>query len=110
MSSLAVVIDKSALLSSDFGLGMAQRYVPQAVIDAMPKFVRGKRVGKPKGVIVWRYVKRGGWRYSDGFRGGYVERRVGQNVEVAIHHDDYIKGKGALVWSQQTQANLDRQT
>ena len=93
----AVVTSHSAMLFSDFGIGMAQRYVPQAVIDAMPRFVRGKHVGKPKGVIVWKRVDRGGWVYEPG--GGHVEGRVGQNIDIAIHESDYMKGLGKKIWS-----------
>ena len=52
---------KQAYLSGEFGESMARRYFGDELVDAMPRYVRGKRKGLLKGQIVWRKVERGGF-------------------------------------------------
>lgn len=78
---------RSAQLSTDFGLEMATKWFGQEVVDSLPKYVRGKNKGKPKGFYEWTKVTRGGWvpdRYSPD--GGYVENRSGAIIRRDLMH------------------------
>jgi hypothetical protein len=85
-SYLASINERTAFLFTDFGERMARQWFGDAAVEALPKFTRGKHAGKPKGVLVWRKVERGGWvRTGSAFAGergpGYVEQRVGQIID-----------------------------
>ena len=84
---------KQAYLSGEFGESMARRYFGDELVDAMPRYVRGKRKGLLKGQIVWRKVERGGFvitalNEGDG-PSGYVERRVGKVIEARLEHCEW---------------------
>lgn len=83
MTNYAKITENHSFLFTDFGLDFAKRKFPLEVIDAIPTFKRGKHIGKPKAVIVWRKVTQGGWHNSD--FGGYVESRVGQIIECHLY-------------------------
>jgi len=83
---------RGGYMSSEFVEGMARRYFGDEIVDALPRYVRGKRKGQLKGFLQWQKVLKGGWVKTgpydhDGMRAsGYVERRVGKviNVDLSI--------------------------
>lgn len=87
MTTYAQITTRNAFLWFPFGLEMATRYFGTDVIDALPRFARGKHKGEIKAQIEWQKVDRGGWvsegNYGDG-PAGYVERRVGKVIAVRI--------------------------
>ena len=54
---------KTASLASDFGFDLAVKWFGKETIDALPKFKRGKKVGKAKGTILWKKVFKGNFVY-----------------------------------------------
>lgn len=93
---------RSAWLGTEFGEQYARRLFGDSVVDALPRYVRGKSVGKLKADVTWLKCVEGGWVSAgrDAMRDesyGRVERRVGQVVlavlrnkegaEVAMHGD-----------------------
>lgn len=78
MTNYAHITENTAFLFTEFGEVKARAWFGDAAIDALPKYVRGKHKGKPKGVIVWQKVIRGGW--VRGYGEGYVENRVNQII------------------------------
>ena len=83
---------RNGYMSSEFIEGMARRYFGDSVVDALPRYVKGKRKGQLKGFLRWQKVSKGGWVKTgaydhDGMQAsGYVERRVGKviNVDLSI--------------------------
>jgi hypothetical protein len=61
---------------------MAVRRFGQELVDALPRYVRGKHTGKTKAFMTWNKVESGGWARNA--YGGYVERRVGKSIDVVI--------------------------
>lgn len=90
MTHRAQVNIRTAYLSTEFGEKMARRIFGDEVVDSLPRFVKGKRKGCLKGDIIWAKVERGGWvrtgsPYEPGeCSQGYVERRKGSVIEVAL--------------------------
>ena len=92
MTVRAEIDYRNGYMSSEFVEGMARRYFGDDVVDALPRYVKGKRKGQLKGFLRWQKVSRGGWVKTgpydhDGMRAsGYVERRVGKviNVDLSI--------------------------
>lgn len=86
----AVIEERSAWLSTEFGETLARKYFGDKVVDDMPRYVRGKRKGQIKGKITWLKVESGGWVrtiYSDVFGdidGWGVERRRGKIIRAMI--------------------------
>ena len=82
---------RDGYMSSEFIEGMARRYFGDDVVDALPRYVRGKRKGRLKGFLTWEKVVKGGWVKTgaydhDGMRAsGYVERRVGKVIKVELN-------------------------
>lgn len=70
------------LFLGEFGLEFATKKFGPAAIAALPKFKKGKNVGKPKAMVTWQKVERGGWVRELG--AGHVESRVGQIVSIEI--------------------------
>ena len=81
---------RDGYMSSEFIEGMARRYFGDEIVDALPRYVRGKRKGQLKGFLQWQKVSKGGWVKtgpydSDGMRAsGYVERRIGKVIYVDL--------------------------
>lgn len=81
---------RDGYMSSEFIEGMARRYFGDDVVDATPRYVKGKRKGQLKGFLRWQKVSKGGWVKtgpydSDGMRAsGYVERRIGKVIYVDL--------------------------
>tara|TARA_R100001463_G_scaffold57809_1_gene110101 strand:+ start:222 stop:635 length:414 start_codon:yes stop_codon:yes gene_type:complete len=86
----AVIEERSAWLSTEFGETLARKYLGDEVIDDMPRYVRGKRKGQIKGKMTWLKVESGGWVrgvYSEIFgdiKGWGVERRRSKIIRAAI--------------------------
>lgn len=87
MTNRAQFNTRTADLTTDFGYEMAVKWFGQDVVDSLPKFIRGKNAGKPKGIYQWTKVDKGGW-VSDMYapNGGYVENRSGAIIERALYH------------------------
>lgn len=79
MTNYADINERDAWLSSEFGEKMARRYFGDEAVDALPRYIKGKRKGLLKGQIVWRKVDAGGWIPREG-----VERRVGTVIEATL--------------------------
>lgn len=83
MTNYAQIEVRQSYLSTDFGEELARKWFGDESIDALPRFTRGPRKGKIKGVITWSKVVRGGWvstgrETASGGYSGYVETRVGR--------------------------------
>lgn len=94
---------RTAYLSGEFGESMARRYFGDELVDAMPRYVRGKRKGLLKGQIAWTKVAKGGFVITGLNEGegpsGYVERRVGKVIEVRLQHCEWGREPSdAAVW------------
>ena len=77
---------RNGYMSSEFIEGMARRYFGDDVVNALPRYVRGKRKGQLKGFLQWQKVVKGGWVSVYGAAGnGYVERRVNQVIRVELN-------------------------
>ena len=61
MTNYANIETQSAYLSSDFGENFARKLFGDEILDALPRYVRGKRKGKIKGRLTWHKCTRGGW-------------------------------------------------
>lgn len=79
MTNYAKIDDRSAWLFNAYGERIARSIFTDEVIDALPKYKRGRNAGKPKGLLRFEYVDRGGWVRREGDR-GYVETRVGKII------------------------------
>lgn len=84
-TNYAQIDTRSAALDTDFGEEMARKWFGDDVVDALPKYIRGKRAGRPKGFYVWTKVVRGGWVRGYDREDGYVETRVGLTIERGLH-------------------------
>ena len=86
MYQYAQIDKKTAYLSSDFGYDYAVKTFGKVFVDSLPKFVKGKNKGKPKGSIEWARCVEGGFVKSGYGRGtGFVENKVGKVVAVVIN-------------------------
>ncbi len=89
----AVVVAKSAPLSSDFGRSFVERRfgteAAARIYALLPKFTRGPRKGLVKGSVYWDKCTVGGWvrdgvqHAGEGAR-GYVQRPGTSNVRIAL--------------------------
>tara|TARA_R100001463_G_scaffold33103_1_gene73821 strand:+ start:531 stop:932 length:402 start_codon:yes stop_codon:yes gene_type:complete len=86
----AVIEERSAWLSTEFGETLARKYFGDKVVDELPRYVRGKRKGQIKGEFNWLKVESGGWVRgvcSDVFGdidGWGVERRKGKIIRAML--------------------------
>jgi hypothetical protein len=93
MTNYAQIEERSSFLFSDFGENLARQWFGNETVDALPKFQRGKHKGKPKGVLVWQKVVKGGW-VREGFETGYVENRVGHVIKRQLREmADFASGE-----------------
>ena len=103
---------KTASLASDFGFDLAVKWFGKEEIDALPKFKKGKKVGKTKGSILWKKVFKGGWVKTGSYdfetetADGYVERRVNQIIGKCL----LIEAWGGLPEIIKTEGDLDSST
>jgi hypothetical protein len=88
-SVYAVIVGKQAYLWDEFGLAFAKRHFTEEKIAELPKFKKGKRVGKIKGQILWQKVEMGGWVRAQNHEGAYLERRVGQCINIKLATADW---------------------
>lgn len=82
MTNYAHIEEKTAFLSTEFGENIARKWFGDERVDAMPRYIKGKRKGMLKGIVVWQKIVRGGWvktarATANGDAEGYVEHRVG---------------------------------
>lgn len=90
MTNYAQIQSSSAYLSTEFGEQLARKWFGDESVDSLPRFTRGSRKGRIKGVITWSKVVRGGWVRGDratanGDATGYVETRVGHIFDRKLH-------------------------
>jgi hypothetical protein len=52
---------KASPLSEQFGYDWACKLFGQETVDALPRYVRGKHAGQPKGFVIWLNCPVGGW-------------------------------------------------
>lgn len=52
---------KNSSLASDFGYDWACKLFGAECINTLPRYVRGPKVGKPKGFVIWINCTAGGW-------------------------------------------------
>ena len=71
---------RTADLSTDFGREIAEKWFPGKV-EGLPRYVRGKKKGKLKGVVSWVKITKGGWF------GGYGAVKEGRCVGQLLHFD-----------------------
>lgn len=105
MTVYASIAQRESGLWTDFGYGFALRLFGQEALNNLPRFSRGKNTGKPRAIIRWRKVERGGW-ISEGpaYMGepgtnGHVERRVGKVISASIHESQWGKEPGPAILS-----------
>lgn len=95
MATRARFTTRRAPLASDFGERQARRWFGDAVVDLLPRYVRGPKAGRPRGWLVWTRCERGGWvdegsndyaglRGHVAYPGEYRGRDVELNHEVVI--------------------------
>lgn len=77
----AAIATQEAFLFTQWGEDLARNLFGDK-LDTLPKFVRGKHVGKYKGKIIFHRVQRGGWVRELG--GGHVERRLGKIISAEL--------------------------
>jgi hypothetical protein len=86
MTYKASITTRSAWLGKEFGEDYARKIFGDEIVDALPRYVRGKNAGKFKAEIEWAKVERGGWvRTGAGYGNGessegYVENRSGSSI------------------------------
>jgi hypothetical protein len=100
MTTYAAIHHHRAFLFTDYGYALAVAKFGQTAVDALPKFgPRSKHVGKPKGIVTFRKVSRGGWVRLE----GRVENRVGSIItaelrELAAFGRDPESGAAVASW------------
>lgn len=79
---------RSAWLGTEFGEAYARKLFGDAAVDALPRYVRGKSVGKFKAEIAWVKCVEGGWISTGsaicGVPSGRVESRGNSTVFAAL--------------------------
>jgi hypothetical protein len=92
MTVRASIVYNTAWLGKDFGRDFAIRQFGQEIVDALPRYVKGKNAGNHKASIEWIKVAQGGW-VSHGAEGvGHVERRVGQVIAARLVITEFKSG------------------
>ena len=89
MTNLAVLESMITWLHYDFGNELARKWFGDEAIDALPRYVRGKKKGKTKGVLTWVKCTKGGWVHGYAGSGGVA--RPGHCYEHTIKEDAYSK-------------------
>ena len=100
---------RDGYMSSEFIEGMARRYFGDDVVEALPRYVRGKRKGQLKGRLEWQKVSKGGWVSVYGAAGnGYVERRVNQVIRVELNLPEWSAEPTAIaIWDWEHDVERD---
>lgn len=93
MAQYAKFETRSAWLGKPFGESYARRLFGDAVVEALPRYVRGKNAGKFKAEVAWVKCVEGGWIGEgwDSMAGearGRVENRVGAVVAAVLRSRD----------------------
>lgn len=97
MTYKATISTRSAWLGKEFGEDYARKMFGDEIVDALPRYVRGKNKGKFKAEIEWVKVERGGWvrelmATANGDGAGYVENRVGKVIAARLIQRDWGTG------------------
>ena len=87
MTTRAKIQVRFAKLSQDFGDGFARRIFGDEGIDSLPKFSKGKNIGKTKASIAWIKIESGGWIPEIG-----VENRKGAIVAAIVFSQNEKNG------------------
>jgi len=109
MTQRADIDYRGGYMSSEFVEGMARRYFGDDVVDALPRYVRGKRKGQLKGRLEWQKVTKGGWVNVYGAAGnGYVERRVGKVIRVELNLPEWgVEPTPIAIWDWERDIERD---
>tara|TARA_R110001632_G_scaffold45058_1_gene114554 strand:- start:759 stop:1079 length:321 start_codon:yes stop_codon:yes gene_type:complete len=92
MANFAEFSTKSAFLFTDFGGSYAERICGSDLLNDLPRYVRGAKVGKIKDhKIVWTKVERGGWVPPQ-----MVEKRTGKVIEAKLVYSPF-RGEEQIV-------------
>jgi hypothetical protein len=93
MTVRASIITRNAWLGKEFAENFARRLFGDEIVNELPRYVRGKNVGKFKVELEWIKVESGGW-VSDGpgEGNGRVERRVGQVIAARLIRREFGTG------------------
>lgn len=93
---------RSSWLSQEFGESYARRIFGDNLVDAMPRYVRGKREGQLKGKIEWIKVVRGGWVREGRDGQGHVERRSNSVIAARLILPEFRGPNTVLaIWERQ---------
>jgi hypothetical protein len=91
MTQYAKFQTRSAWLGTEFGESYARKLFGDAAVDALPRYTRGKNVGKFKAEIAWVKCLQGGWISTGaaicGVPSGRVENRSDSTVFAALRQD-----------------------
>ena len=108
MSFAEVSDTRHAMLSSDFGIKLANNWFP-GMADKLPTFKRGRNKGKPKGFITWRKVEHGGWYWGSILKPNTCVLKalhVGTNIRAAEHCGNAYKAGSVIArWTPETKSN-----
>ena len=93
MTQYAKFQSRSAWLGTEFGESYARRLFGDEVVDSLPRYVRGKSVGKFKADVSWLKCIEGGWIKTgyDHMREesvGLVENRRGKVIVAILRTKD----------------------
>ena len=68
---------RKSYLSDDFGYELAVKWFGEEMVDALPKYTKGKHEGKPMGLVKWVKVEKGGYDPVFYSNSGRLETRKG---------------------------------
>lgn len=86
---------RTAWIGGEFGEAYARRLFGDAIVDSLPRYSRGKSIGKFNAEITWVKCIEGGWVKGgrDVMREeaiGHVEKRAGKVLLAAIRNSNGI--------------------
>ena len=89
MGSPAEYKVEKSYLSDDFGYKIAVKWFGQDVVDALPKYSKGKHEGKPMGLVKWIKVTKGGYDPVFYSNSGRLETRKGWIIGKALFKTEW---------------------
>lgn len=101
--------ERQAWLGQEFGESFARKLFGDQIVNDLPRYVRGKNVGKFKAQIQWIKVEKGGWVSEGNYYGepvGHVERRVGETIAARLVQTSFGTGHVEEVFA--SQGEVDR--
>lgn len=95
MTQYAKIETRTAWIGGEFGEAYARRIFGDAIVNSLPRYSRGKSIGKFNAEIIWVKCIEGGWVRSgrDVMREesiGHVEKRAGKVLLCGIRNRDGI--------------------